>query len=1092
MANLIIGLGGVGTSIVYEYYQKAEDHLGDADLEILAIDSEFANKSEVNQFLDDQNCFVCVGGMEINQAIYDTWSNNGTTPFSDFYYPGYKIPNGHMGNGCGAVRFNGKICSFAHCYTDGLLVKMLKDKINRLVSYGGKDSKNSAINVHIVGSFVGGTATGLFLDVAQMLRHFATKDIDMFGYFISPHHDYLEKKAVQPYVKAYAALAELNYWKSPAAESYYLNIDGKSVELKQNDAYPFKYVTILDGTSESGQKVPDGQFRDVFLPLVADYLFNITLDSAGADSFQTKSPNRAEEINEAQKSALKRGYSFTKPFLGSFGVSMIKYDKKSVDDYLKNMATRIILTNYFRSPQLVADLESKLSELENQGADFLVLDKVEAALAQKLPSQPTAFQEDKDWVKNPDAALNKLTTVIKSKVSLLGGFYDKMVDAQELGCRRYIMGQLFEILNEDRADNFALMVQFVERLRQKFNVENEDAMLRFLGLSDLGALEQIKNPPRTSWFADLQTEEIKGLQLTKRRLEEATAGRTIKDFFSSVTTEQAAAVNLIRQEAKKIFSARKDWVLKWAKYKYVLHVSQFLRKISKALIFVQDDVIGAICDNLGVQGGFAGANTIFLEKNGSVIHRVMGDPKYLEGKIDAAGVRFRDDFAAAVLNAEHGVVALFQEALEKLLLVDIDSKKGAFSPASGGVVKSLNDLRLEDSRRWRDSLTQAMDMVWQQVAADKVKTPDNVFAALAEEAKLDAQQDYAAGKLSQGAKSVASRLQKKGQTDEAVKTAVVKEMQREKFVRRLKQLLENTDVWAKINRSQVKSRGTHWAGDSLLLKYKNSDCVVVLGDLFPGKDLTEILGASATIEAKDSDDDDRIVCTKTTEYFMPADLEWLKQARSLYHAYYPPVSEGESEIEVTPIHTDIRFESSSRFKLKKRFAVPDLMPEDDAEDDAHLLFLVLENDGYIEPLGGAKSFRKEGVLKPPYVAKGKNEKFVLDKTIIGKQYRLGSLVGLEERNLTGGRAAAIKQFIGPELKPYRQAYLGKWLAENWTGQATVEKARVLKEVELQLQKELAVRPGVKDEYIDCMREELKLVTDALAELGRGIDPFRFR
>ena len=205
--NLVIGLGGVGKSVMYEYFLRA-NRAGALvpvnGLEIISIDSEPANDDKASA-LNNHGHFFCIGGSSINQAIMYIFVKNDFELFHKF--PGYKIPKGHMWSGCSAVRYNGRFCSYANTRNDvhGGLLTVLKAKLDNLKAYGedkvehfSRGDGGEPIMVHIVSSLVGGTGTGLFLEIAQLLRLVKPQAVELgiYGYLITPNHAGLNSVAL--------------------------------------------------------------------------------------------------------------------------------------------------------------------------------------------------------------------------------------------------------------------------------------------------------------------------------------------------------------------------------------------------------------------------------------------------------------------------------------------------------------------------------------------------------------------------------------------------------------------------------------------------------------------------------------------------------------------------------------------------------------------------------------------------------------------------------------------------------------------------------------------------------------------------------
>lgn len=101
----------------------------------------------------------------------------------------------------------------------------------------------------LVGSLAGGTGSGIFLDVAFLLRQLTKDEDQLFGYFLLPDI-YVNRPGTQNVeANAYAALKELDHFMSLQGTFRY-RFGGREIEVRKK---PFDMVFLVNRENRAGK-----------------------------------------------------------------------------------------------------------------------------------------------------------------------------------------------------------------------------------------------------------------------------------------------------------------------------------------------------------------------------------------------------------------------------------------------------------------------------------------------------------------------------------------------------------------------------------------------------------------------------------------------------------------------------------------------------------------------------------------------------------------------------------------------------------------------------------------------------------------------
>ncbi len=283
---LVIGLGGTGKDIVSKVkktfaqrYVLPRDENGSLipvprRTDYLIIDSD---TTALGDFETHETCELIVPGMDVILQKQDV---NLRDYEREWVNP--ELNASSVGAGAGTYRQAARLM-LARNYDK--VYEKIKSKLVHLASVdsGSDNVDNMRINVVIAAGICGGTGSGTFLDVAQIVRHclssdamLALKNSKITGYLVLPDLmcAHVTAPAMQSIMKAngYAALKELDFWmnvdqhKTPYTAKYE---NGKEIKW---DRPPYDACVLLSGVSTEGTGFRNAY--DVMMQTVAENLLH--------------------------------------------------------------------------------------------------------------------------------------------------------------------------------------------------------------------------------------------------------------------------------------------------------------------------------------------------------------------------------------------------------------------------------------------------------------------------------------------------------------------------------------------------------------------------------------------------------------------------------------------------------------------------------------------------------------------------------------------------------------------------------------------------------------------------------------------------
>ncbi len=268
-------------------------------------------------------------------------------------------------SGAGQIRALGRLALFANAT---IVYENLRDLLALARNY--RDERPSSTWVHVyepysphltvalVGSLAGGTGSGIFLDVAFILRQLMRDEDQLFGYFLLPDI-YVNRPGTQNVeANAYAALKELDHYMSLEGTARY-TFGGREIEIRKK---PFDMVFLVNRENRAGKSFTDVEDLVELLGLGL-YLLAGPLGKEQADTFD----NIVHQLNEQ-----KGKYYGKTAHYASFGAAELRFVPESLRGEARRMRALKILNRILESHHdwVPSELLSRLDHIKKETVEI--------------------------------------------------------------------------------------------------------------------------------------------------------------------------------------------------------------------------------------------------------------------------------------------------------------------------------------------------------------------------------------------------------------------------------------------------------------------------------------------------------------------------------------------------------------------------------------------------------------------------------------------------------------------------------------------------------------------------------------------------
>jgi len=272
--SLVIGLGGTGKRALTHLKRRIFDTYGRADLpwiRLLSIDTDSATVNNPPVISQRTGEYITLGTSEmrvIDQADTPQVISNLDAPenrhIKDWYPdPDMKVDFPKAARGSGQVRMFGRIGLYKgeNLHTTYRWLQQAAQEVSDPAAWEDFPSFNVDQNlqfVYVICSLCGGTGSGMFLDVAYMLRKIVGVDPStrrFIGMFVLPevYEPVVENQHIKRiYANAYAALRELDYLTNSPRRSYVIRGKDHTFVDFPEGVTPFDFNFLFSNKNKRG------------------------------------------------------------------------------------------------------------------------------------------------------------------------------------------------------------------------------------------------------------------------------------------------------------------------------------------------------------------------------------------------------------------------------------------------------------------------------------------------------------------------------------------------------------------------------------------------------------------------------------------------------------------------------------------------------------------------------------------------------------------------------------------------------------------------------------------------------------------------
>lgn len=306
--TLLIGIGTSGMKVIEEvqhFYYENTGRNKPGNVEYLYIETD-ENALPKQTVIENQ-----IKRIHISLSDKETKINNIRKASPDTWW----LPPAEVildaGFGAGGLPAFGRVALWGGDSFENVC-NSITSAYGRAGSFAEKESDNSKPAVFIVGSLTGGTGSGIFIDLAYLVKDLIIEIAEVYGLFMIPGGTEFMKDPII-YCNTIAALKALEHFNNQDVTYKYRWPNGREVEFKEP---PFELV----------QFVSQNYHGDVPSISSLDGLFKM----AGLDLFLNIFGLRAKRIT-------RLGDGKANQFIGkygTFGLSAIQYPKAQLQEYL--------------------------------------------------------------------------------------------------------------------------------------------------------------------------------------------------------------------------------------------------------------------------------------------------------------------------------------------------------------------------------------------------------------------------------------------------------------------------------------------------------------------------------------------------------------------------------------------------------------------------------------------------------------------------------------------------------------------------------------------------------------------------------------
>ena len=346
--TIIIGLGSSGYHIIKETQKFYFGNFGKnkpSHVEYLYVETFTGEKNIVpDTNLGIKKVYTSLAGIELMVKEIKEY-NKGS---KDWLPPNEQLVD--AGAGAGGVRPCGRLALWGR-NTEGDNFRNIVNAINQAHAQVRNFTQEGDLDtqpvVFVVGTLVGGTASGMFIDIGYLVRHLIKNVRFIFGLFLLPPIPISMRGEEYKYANAYGALKELREYND--TNNKYLETLPSRARVEYLNG-PFDYTQLISQDYENGS--PALEEIGGLVKMAGLFTF---LNIAGMYD------KRRERLVDGRANANIYNY-------GTFGLSAIQYPKGQIEEYIACKLSEKLLNKWLETtmangkPINVGTIESKVEK----------------------------------------------------------------------------------------------------------------------------------------------------------------------------------------------------------------------------------------------------------------------------------------------------------------------------------------------------------------------------------------------------------------------------------------------------------------------------------------------------------------------------------------------------------------------------------------------------------------------------------------------------------------------------------------------------------------------------------------------------------
>lgn len=283
--TLIIGVGGAGTMVIERVHGRVHEAFGKLPelmrpFQFLAFDTQKRGQAERPM---PPECYFELGGLDGRR--FTRVLSREDHRFRDLLPPLNRseqpYPSRSMDRGAGANRIDGFIAFLANQEVIRSAVCRARDRAVDILD--SRTVEKPSISVYVVNSLSGGTGSGMFINLAYLLRGLLEGyRVKIYGVALTPGVVDLfagDLERDRRIANAFASLLEVDFYSNQLRGVPYSLCAGDS-HVIDGENRPFDLVYLMDTTNRQGRHVNS---YNVIINSVADMLYVLSAQQASDD-----------------------------------------------------------------------------------------------------------------------------------------------------------------------------------------------------------------------------------------------------------------------------------------------------------------------------------------------------------------------------------------------------------------------------------------------------------------------------------------------------------------------------------------------------------------------------------------------------------------------------------------------------------------------------------------------------------------------------------------------------------------------------------------------------------------------------------------